>query len=173
MRRSATCRRPLKREEPMRISRTWRAVALGLTIAATAAIPLGIAQDKAAAIKDRQALMKQQGEDLKTIVGFIKGESDQAAALTAVNDLLDKSQKIPDLFLPGTSMTEFPDATEAKPELWQNLDEFKGYIVKLHEEETKLVDAINAGKGPTAQQVAVVGRTACGNCHTAFRQKKS
>jgi cytochrome c556 len=63
--------------------------------------------------------MKRQGNDLKTISDYAKGEADQAAAQNAADDLLALNGKIVDLFPRGMSMVEFPGKTGAKPEIWQ------------------------------------------------------
>jgi cytochrome c556 len=156
----------------MRKTSIW-AIAMGAAIIAAAPAWLVMAQDKAAVIKDRHAFMKQQGEDLKAITGYAKGEADQAAAQAAIKDLLDRSQKLLDVFPPGTSLAEFPDATEAKPDIWKNWDEFKTRVTALRAEEEKLADAITAGAAQTGQQLASLGKNGCGACHTTFRQKKS
>jgi cytochrome c556 len=130
----------------------------------------GIAQDKSAVLKERQDFMKGQANDLKPISAFAKGEGEQGPALTAVNDLLARNAKIVDFFPPGTSNTDFPGKTDAKPEIWQNWDKFKAVPAVLKTEEDKLADAIKSGdKQAVGTQLAAMGKNGCGACHGPYR----
>jgi cytochrome c556 len=143
-------------------------VAMGLALGAG----IGSAQDNAAIIKDRQTLMKQQGDDLKAIGGYAKGAGDQATAQAKAADLIEQAKKIVSLFPPGTSLTEFPDKTAAKPEIWQSMDKFKSDAGDLEAEAVKLAAAVDKGdQAAVGAQMGAVGKT-CGACHTDFRQKK-
>jgi cytochrome c556 len=132
------------------------------------------AQDKEAQIKTRRDTMKRQGDDLKAISDFIKGEGDQAAAQKAIDDLLALNGKIVDLFPPGTSMADFPGKTGAKPEIWQQFDKFKAIPAVLKTEEDKLATAVKSGdKAAIGAQLANTGKNGCGACHTPYREKLS
>jgi cytochrome c556 len=145
-----------------------------VTVAALSIGGAVVAQDKSAVLKQRQDLMKAQGADLKPIQAFAKGEGDQSTALAAATDLLSKSDQIPDLFPAGTSTTDFPGKTNAKPDIWQNWDKFKGYATAMHGEEVKLVDAIKSGDHKAVgDQIGAVGKAGCGPCHGTFREKMS
>ncbi len=135
---------------------------------------IGVAQDKEAIIKERRDTMKRQGDDFKTITDFIKGEGgvDQATALAKAQDLLTIAPKIPSLFPAGTSLTDFPGKTGAKPDIWKEPDKFKAVIPVLEGEEHKLVDAIKSGdKAAIGAQLGATGKNGCGACHTPFREK--
>ncbi len=135
---------------------------------------IGVAQDKEAIIKERRDTMKRQGDDFKTIADFIKGEGgvDQATALAKAQDLLTIAPKIPSLFPAGTSLTDFPGKTGAKPDIWKEPDKFKAVIPVLEGEEHKLVDAIKSGdKAAIGAQLGATGKNGCGACHTPFREK--
>jgi len=135
---------------------------------------LAQAQDKEAAIKTRRDTMKRQGDDLKAISDFIKGDGDQAAAQKAADDLLALNGKIVDLFPPGTSMADFPGKTGAKPEIWQQFDKFKTIPAVLKTEEDKLAAAVKSGdKAAIGAQLANTGKNGCGACHTPYREKLS
>jgi cytochrome c556 len=129
-------------------------------------------QDKDTEIKLRRDTMKRQGNDLKTISDYAKGEADQAAAQKAADDLLALNGKIVGLFPLGTSMADFPGKTGAKPEIWQQFDKFKMIPAALKVQEQKLDDAVKSGdKAAVGAQVAATGKEGCGACHTPYREK--
>ncbi len=147
-------------------------------VAAVAAIGFGavggMAQDKESAIKLRRDTMKRQGADFKKVQDYVKGEGDQAAALAGITDLLSLNPKIVDLFPPGTSTTDFPGKTGAKPEIWAEWNKFKLIPAALKSEEEKLADAIKSGdKQAVGAQLANTGKNGCGACHTPYREKIS
>jgi len=154
-------------------------VRVGFVAAAVAAL-LGVAvvgsvaQDKEAIIKQRRDTMKHQGDALKAIAAYAKGEGDQAAALKGVNDLLAINPKIVTLFPAGTSLAEFPGKTGAKPEIWKDMAKFDSIPPILKGEEEKLLEAIKSGnKEAVGAQAAATGKNGCGACHTPFREKLS
>ncbi len=133
----------------------------------------GVAQDKEAIIKERKALMKQQGGDLKAIGAYVKGQGDQATALEKATDLLALSEKIVPLFPAGTSLADFPDKTDAKPELWGDRAKFESYPVELRTEVQDLLEAIKASDvAAVGQKLGIVGKNGCSKCHTDFRQDR-
>jgi cytochrome c556 len=139
-------------------------------VALVAGAPGGTAQDKAATIKQRQALMKEQAEDLKAIQNYVTGGTSHDAAISKADELLTLPPKIAGLFPPGTSIAEFPGTTHAKPEIWQQWDRFKDVPVALRQAELQLADAVKAGrKQQVLDELDNVGRSGCGACHTFFR----
>jgi cytochrome c556 len=151
-------------------------LALGVALLVGAGTVSGFAQqgDKEAAIKARQDFMKAQGADAKAINDFSKGQGDQAAALTAANDLVARAPKIEALFVPGTSATDFPGKTNAKPELWTDKDKVVEIIKAMEVEQAKLVDTVKGGdKQAVADQLAATNKAGCGACHGAYRINKS
>lgn len=149
--------------------RHWReAILVASAIAAAATVCL--AQDKAAVIKQRQALMKLQAEDLKAIQGYVSGETSRQTALAKTGELLTLPPRIVGLFPPGTSIAEFPQATHAKPEIWAEWERFKGVPSALIRAEQRLADAVKTGsKQDVLDELDAVGRSGCGACHTYFR----
>ncbi len=128
------------------------------------------AQDKAAIIKQRQSLMKQQAEALKVIQNYISGGADRDTAIAKVTELMTLPPQIAGLFPTGTSIVDFPGTTHAKPEIWQQWDRFKDVPVVLRHAEQRLADAIKTGsKQDVLDELDTVGRTGCGACHTYFR----
>jgi cytochrome c556 len=151
---------------------------LGFVAAMAAAIGFsavgGMAQDKETQIKERRDAMKRQGEDLKAVQDYVKGEGDQATALAKVNDLLALNPKIVGLFPAGTSMADFPGKTGAKPAIWTEWDKFQKIPAELKVEEEKLAQAIKSGdKQAVGAQLAATGKNGCGACHTPYREKLS
>jgi cytochrome c556 len=133
-----------------------------------------VAQDKEAQIKLRRETMKRQGEDLKAISDYSKGEADQAKAQASIDDLLALNPKILTLFPAGTGMDAFPGKTGAKPAIWAEWDKFKDIPAVLAGEEKKLADAIKSGdKAAVGAQLANTGKNGCGACHTPYREKLS
>jgi cytochrome c556 len=155
------------------------AMRFGVIVAALAAVlglgvAAGVAQDKEAAIKQRQAFMKNQAEELKVIQAYIKGEGDQTAALAKATELAANASKIPSLFPEGTSIEQFPDKTRAKPDIWANWDKFKAVPVALQSETQKLEAAVKEGnKQGAAEALAATGKNACNTCHDTFRASRS
>jgi cytochrome c556 len=146
---------------------------IGLLVAA-GAMSVAAEDSKEAIIKARQDFMKAQGADVKAISDYSKGQGDQAAALTAANDLVARGPKIAGLFPPGTSSAEFPDLSKAKPELWTDMEKVKGIWTALQAEEVKLVDVVKSGnQQAVADQVGAMGKAGCGGCHGAYRIKTS
>src|SRR5580704_7324396 len=133
---------------------------------AVAAIALGVGvalaqQDPIAA---RRALMKANG-------AMAKGEApfDLAKARKMFATFEDASAKAPALF-PDNSKTG--GDTAAKPEIWENMDDFKARLVKLGAdakaagESVKDLDSFKAAFGN-------IGKNDCGGCHEKYRVKKS
>jgi cytochrome c556 len=147
----------------------WIAVGMSLAFLLGGAAA-GVAQDKLADVTQRQNFMKAQGADVKAITEYSKGQGDQQKALTAVNDLLARAPKIADQFPAGTSATDFPGKTKAKPEIWTDMDNFKKIPTALQGEEVKLKAAIEGGDPKAvAAQLGATGKAGCGACHSKYR----
>lgn len=150
----------------------WGLVGACVAVCLVLSAGTGLAEDGFEAIKARQALMKQQGGDLKEISAYAKGGGDQATAQAKAADLVEQAKKIPGLFPAGSSLAEFADKTAAKPEIWQDFDKFKTLAGDLEAQTVKLADAIKSGDpAAVGAQLGATGK-ACGACHSDFRQKK-
>lgn len=132
--------------------------------------------DKLSAIKARQDFMKDQQHAVGAIQAFAKGTGDRDAAIAGANKLLDLSSKMDAKFFAanfpaGTSSTDFPGKTNAKPELWQNLTEVEAAPAKLHTAELKLLDVVKTADAATVgQQMTATYRDSCnGLCHDKYR----
>jgi cytochrome c556 len=151
----------------MRNLAKWTTVGVGMALLLGSA---AVAQDKMALVTQRQDFMKAQGADVKAITDFSKGQGDQQKALTAVNDLLARAPKIKDQFPAGTSATDFPGKTKAKPEIWTDQANFSQIPMALQGEEVKLKAAIEGGdQKAVAEQLGATGKAGCGACHSKYR----
>lgn len=150
-------------------------IVAGIALMLGAATVSVTAQDnKEALIKTRQDFMKAQGADVKAISDYTKGQGDKAAALAAANDLVARNSKIAGLFPPGTSSVDFPGKSNAKPELWTEMDKAKAIWTTLAADEVKLVDVVKTGdQQAVAAQLGTMGKEGCGACHGAYRVKTS
>ena len=134
------------------------------------------AQDaKEAAVKARKDFMDDQQKAVNAINAFAKGTGDRAAAIEGVNKLVEYSKqleaKFDVLFVAGTSSTDFPDKSNAKPELWQHLAEAKAAPAKLREAELKLVDVVKtADAAAVGDAMRDTYRATCNAlCHDSYR----
>lgn len=122
-------------------------------------------------IAARRALMKANGDEAKAGVAMIKGEApfDLAKAHKMFETFESAAQKMPALF-PETSKTG--GETAARPEIWQNMDDFKARFDKFAADakaasaEVKDLDSLKAAFG-------AIGKNDCGGCHEKYRVKKS
>jgi cytochrome c556 len=158
----------------MHIIAKWGAMGAAATVVLLAGGIGVMAQDKLAMVTARQDFMKGQGADVKAIADFSKGAGDKDAALKAVNDLLARAPKIVDMFPPGTSATDFPDKSAAKPEIWTDWDKVKMIPAALQGEEEKVKAAIESGnQQAVTDALGAMNKNGCGACHGAYRVKKT
>lgn len=139
----------------------FAAIAFGAAMVAGLAIAEGTATDPVViAHKD---LMKTFGGAAKTLGGMAGGDVafDAAAAEAAKAALVDGAAKIATVFEQAGS----DPASEAKPEIWTNWDDFVAKAKALGDAATALdaskVEGVQAGMG------GIGG--ACKACHTAYR----
>lgn len=145
------------------------ATMVGLGAAAT------LAQDKEATVKARQETMKQEGPALRTIQDYINDKgTDQATAIAKAQDLIALVDKLITLWPAGTSSKDFPGKSNAKPEVWEQLDKFKGLYTSMKSDEQKLLAVLQKGdKTAAAAAVSDIGKNGCGGCHGLYREKTS
>jgi cytochrome c556 len=147
-----------------------------LIAAGTAGVFAQAGADKAAIVKARKDFMKEQQAAFNAISAFAKGTGDREAAIAGANKLLELSSKIDakfiDTYFPaGTSSADLPGQTNAKPELWQNINDAKAAGAKLHEAVLKLAEVVKTGDPKTVGETATATyRSTCnGLCHDKFR----
>lgn len=106
-------------------------------------------------------------------VGAIKTGIDSGAPLAsqgfAVGALKKWTHALPGLFPSGTSMTDLPDATNAKPDIWTDRAGFEAKAADYAAAVDRLSELAQANdvEGFNAQFGVV--RAACSACHTAYR----
>jgi cytochrome c556 len=117
-------------------------------------------------VADRQRLMKSIGANWADIQAKAKAGNIEGIAVNAENISL-YAPHIP-MYFPEGSGTE---KSKAKPEIWQKWPEFQAAAKNLEAQAEKLRDAARAKNEQLAQDIVKdFGRTACGTCHTPFRQ---
>ena len=135
---------------------------------------MSAAQTPADIVKERQNFMKQNGNDMKVIVGFVQagaGTLDDVAE--AAGRIAQNAIKIPDLFPAGTSMDDVTDPKNgAKPVIWEKWNEFLGAADNLEKQALMMREwASNGDADAVAAQLDILGNEGCGGCHQTFRQK--
>ena len=140
---------------------TTRILTLGLIVAGGMAFAEGEATDPT--VKARQELMKTIGGNTKALGDMAGGKADfdAAKAEAAKAAILAAQAEIAAKF--ETNATD--PATEAKPEIWSNWDDFVSKAGALK----PAVEALDAGSldGVKAGMAGIGG--ACKACHTDYR----
>jgi cytochrome c556 len=131
------------------------------------------AENPAALIEYRQAIMKAIGGHIGAIVMVVKGDvsfTDEVAGHAhAINEM---SKTLPRLFPKGSGKEA--GETRALPVIWERWDEFEAKIKTLQAESAKLAEVAKGGdRAAIAQQTQALGNDGCGSCHKTFREKKN
>ena len=118
-------------------------------------------------ITQRQNLMKNNQEQVRTLTGMARGQApfNAATAQVALQRIEQNAQQVPALFPAGSQQGK----TAALPVIWERKADFDARASKLQQ------DAKAAQTGITDQaslQAAVqrVGQN-CGGCHETYRRK--
>lgn len=137
-------------------------VVLALAVSASA-----WAASEADLVKYRQSGMKVLGGSMTQISAIVKGEVPREGELKAHADALAAQAK----FVKAAYKDKAGgDKSHARPEIWQNWDDFSSKADDLETASAALAEA--AGKGDRAavrQQVAAVGKT-CKSCHDKYEE---
>ena len=116
-------------------------------------------------VADRQRLMKLNGASWRDIQAKAKAGDIEAIAVNAEMMAIG-ALHIPSLF-PEGSLTE---ESNAKPEIWQQRDEFEKQAQNFRVMAEQLRDTAQAKDADATQaMVKTFGKQACGACHTPFR----
>lgn len=115
-------------------------------------------------IEKRQAAMKQVSEGMKVLGGTMKGEMaySDAAVDEAAQKIVTNLEEAAELFPEGSH----EGRTRAKPEIWQNMDEFEAALNRA----VQAAQAVMASSDEASFKAAFpqLGG-ACGGCHEKFR----
>jgi len=148
-------------------------IALTLAVVAanfTSAAPARAQVADAKVLQDRQTLMKNQGQDMGAVKGYLDDKNDLAKAADGAADLQRTMAKIPDVFPPNTAGPNPDGKYETKAEVWSD---WKGFL-EQRDSAVKKVEALQAalkGGDKAAIQAAFgdLGKNGCGGCHQKFR----
>jgi cytochrome c556 len=153
----------------MRRSRLALGLAAALAIATTGATGAPAA-DKEQLLKDREALMKDQGRQWVAVRNYIQDKADQAAALAATASLIKSLPTVPNFFPPGSEGANPDGKYGPKPEVWSKHDEFLAADKKVADQVAALDAAIRSGdKAKATAEFADL--KVCAACHDTFRAK--
>ena len=121
------------------------------------------------AIKYRQGVYRVIGWNFGPMAAMAKGEKPyDAAAFARHAEIVAYMSKLPlEGFLPGTDKGE----TKAKPEIWENMDDFKSKLEKMQNEAARLAEVAKGGDfNAVKAQLGETGK-ACKACHDKYRNK--
>ena len=121
-------------------------------------------------MQERQALMKNQAQDMGAVKGFLDDKNDLAKAGEGAADLQRTMAKIPDVFPPNTAGPNPDGKYETKAEVWTD---WKGFLEQRDVAAKKadaLIVAVKGGDKAAIQTAfAELGKEGCGGCHQKFR----
>ena len=146
--------------------------ALALVGIGIAAVTPVVAQDKTAAVTERQNLMKSNGQVVYRLVpGYIRnGQGTPEDIAKGAATIVDNFKKVPPLFVAGTSTADLGDKTKAKPEIWQNMGAFAAQAKKTSDLAEALKAAAKTGdKEKISAAYTTLNRDGCTACHNQFR----
>lgn len=148
-------------------------MAFGAVLAVAAAGSTGaLAVDKDQVIKDRQALMKEQGADMGAVKGFLDDKNDQAKALSGATDLTETMKKLASVFPPDSGGPNPEGKYTTKPEIWTDAKGFEAARSTAAEKADALVTAVKGGDKAAIQTAfGDLGKNGCGGCHEKFREE--
>ena len=163
----------------MKISKKLQLIAL-LTLALSGTVvqaqsqpaTVGSAEEAESVLESRSEFMKGLGSAMKAFTNFRKrgeGEPIELAAMAA--EIAENAPRIPDLFPRDTGMMQFEDS-EAKPEIWENWEEFVADSNAMVELAIALETAYDSGdKEEIFARGRALGSKGCHTCHKKFRDK--
>ncbi|HLJ19548.1 MAG TPA: cytochrome c [Stellaceae bacterium] len=151
----------------------WSAAGIALVTMATIGAAVSWAQDKEATVSARQAAMKLEGPDLRAISDYANDKgTDQATAIAKTQELLALSDKLMGLWPAGTSSKDMPGKSNAKPEIWTDMEKFQALYAGQKKGEQDLLAAVQKGDKPAVQAaIANIGKGSCSTCHGTYREK--
>lgn len=128
-----------------------------------------LAQKAEDAIKYRRGVYSVIGWNFGSMAAMVKGKKPYDAAVFARNaEIVAFMSMLPlEGFTPGSDKGD----TKAKPEIWENMDDFKAKLEKMQQEVKALEKVAKAGDFDAAKsQLGETGQ-ACKDCHDKYRNK--
>lgn len=144
--------------------------ALALAVGAGAAFQASAQAKPEVLVKQRQAAMALQGKYFGPIGAMVQGKAPWDAAVVARNAAyLEVLAKMPwDGFQASTADLK----SDAKPEIYKEMDKFKSIYEKFEADAVKLAAAAKSGdQGAVKAAFGEVGKS-CKGCHDDFRVKR-
>ncbi len=119
-------------------------------------------------IEQRQNLMKNNQEQVRTLSGMARGQApfNAATAQAAFQRLEQNARQTPALFPAGSHQGK----TAALPVIWERKADFDARAAKL-EQDAKAVQASITDQASLQAAVQRVGQN-CGGCHETYRRKE-
>ncbi|NQU69661.1 MAG: cytochrome c [Rhodospirillales bacterium] len=147
---------------------------LALAFAIVASTAPTYAGSPADTIKERRALMKNNGGHVKGIVGFLKkGMGTAADAAGHADAIAANAAKIVALYPRGTGPDDNVGKTRAKAAIWTDGAKFEASAANLKTLAMNLASAARGGdKKAIGMAMGAMGKQGCGGCHKVFRAKK-
>jgi cytochrome c556 len=130
---------------------------------------IGVLAQSSDPITQRQNLMKNNQEQVRTLTGMARGQApfDAATAQAALQRIAQNGQQTPALFPPGSHQGK----TAALPAIWERKADFDARAAKLAQDAT----AAQASVTDQASLQAAIQRVGqnCAGCHEAYRRRES
>ncbi len=145
-----------------------RSVMMGAALAGV--LGIGLAYAQTSVIKERQNIMKSNGDAVKLVSDMLKGEKpyDAKAAADGMKSIHGNIGKFVTLFPEGS---ETGEKTRALPAIWKNKKDFEDWGKQLQEDTAKAEGAAAGGADSMKTALADVGKT-CNGCHDDYRAKE-
>ncbi|MCU4652616.1 cytochrome c [Roseibacterium sp. SDUM158016] len=142
---------------------TALAAAFGVGLAAMAAAHTGVRNTAVLARMDNMTAMARQ---MEVLVPMVRGTSsfDVERARAALNELAALSEASVDLF----RAPETDPRTEARPEIWENFDDFEGRALELAALARAEAVGLPDTRAALSPVVARIGES-CSGCHEIYR----
>ena len=135
-------------------------------VAMAIAAGVALAASGADSIKARRALMKENGEATKAVVGMLKGAPfDLAAVQKALKTYENAGEKMPGLFPADSQKGD----THALPAVWTDTADFDARFKKFGADSASALSAITDEASFKATMPGVL--KSCGGCHEKYRAK--
>jgi cytochrome c556 len=145
-----------------RLTKYFLALA-GLTVVLGSAVPVHSAGHQMKLLKERNQTMKALGGAMKGL----KGASDTATMKTHGMAIQAAGAKLENMW-PDGSIGD----SRAKPEIWQNMGDFKAKLQAMNDAAANLVKVSGGSDlGAAKKAFGAVGAT-CGGCHKVYRGPK-
>lgn len=142
----------------------------GAALAIAVATPV-LAQDMKA-VEARQGQFKLYSHNLAVLGGMAQGKMDYDAGMaqTAADNLFHVTRHDQSRLWPEGTSSFIVDGTRAKPEIWENLDDFTAKFVAMQDATAALQGVAGDGLDALRPAVGAVGQ-ACGACHEDYREE--